>query len=149
MLFFQRAGILNRPAHRVHGHQGLPAEKVNFDVPPFAGALHHKVDGLFGCFKVHGHPVAGAEVPCGGEAVPAAQIADVGHVEAQGFDHRRLGQRHSRLRVDILVGGEQQPRVLQLPQLFPGVPDLFGRILGQLFQQLRRNTPPLPYRSIQ
>ena len=149
VLLLQRPGVLHGALYRVHGHQGLAAEEVHLDVPALAGLLHHPVDGLLGRFKVHGHAVAGAEVAGGGEAIAAAQVAVVGHVETQGLHHRLAGQLHGLLRVDILVVGEQQALVLKAPQLLPGLLQLLGGILGQLLGQrlrhLRGHGPLLPH----
>ena len=103
MLFFQRTGIVHRGLHRVHGHERLAAEEVHLDVPPGARALDHKVDGLFCRLHIHGHAVAGAEVACGGKAVFAAQIAVVGHMQAQGLDGRVLLHQRSRRRIDVVI----------------------------------------------
>ena len=134
MLFLQGAGVGHRLLHRVHGHEGLAAEEVDLNVPALARLLHHPVDGLLGGLGVHGHPVAGAEVAGAGEAVPAAQVAVVGHVEAQGLHHRLTGQLHGGLRVQIVVAGEQQTLVLESPQLLPGLLQLRRVILGQRLQ---------------
>ena len=91
-------------------------------------ALDGEFDGLAGHFLAHEGPVA-AEITGIGEAVAAPQVAVVGHMQAQGFQHRFVGEgiRHREVR------GEQQPGLLQVLQFVHGFVDvLFGIFPGKV-----------------
>ena len=131
LLLLDGAGVGHRLLHGLHGHEGLAAEEVHLDVSPGPGLLDHKVDGLLGGLHVHGHPVAGAKIARGGEAVLAPQVAVVGHVEAQGLDKGGLLHGSGLLPVDVVVLLKEEPLGGQAAQLLPRLLQRGGIVLGQ------------------
>ena len=142
VLLLHGAGVLHRLLHRVHGHERLPAEEVHLDVAPVAGLLDHKVDGLLGGLKVHGHAVAGAEVAGTREAVLAPQVTVVGHMEAQGLHQGLLLHGRGLLPVDVVVLLKEQALLRQAAQLLPRLLQGGGVVLGQPGRHLRRAVLP-------
>ena len=120
-LFFQGTGVFHSALHRIHRHERLPAKEINLDISTLSGFCHDPVDGPFGRFKVHGHPMASAEVACRGKTIFAPQVTVMRYMETKRLDHCRLGQGHSGLRIDVFVIRKEKALVLKTSQFLPSL----------------------------
>ena len=123
--FFPLAHIVHNVLHHGHVHQRFSAEQVQFQVVPLFAAGNGKFDGLPGHFLAHESPMA-PEVPGICKAVAAPQVAVVGHMEAQGFQHRFIGKgiRHRKVR------RKQQTGLLQFLEFVQGFSHVFRRVFA-------------------
>lgn len=79
--------------------QRLAAEKIDLNMGAMLRRFHEKIDGFLANLCAHQRATAAVSAAVG-EAVAAAQVAVVGHVQAEGFDDR-LGVRRKLTEIDV------------------------------------------------
>ena len=80
------AGIGHQLLDDVPVHEGLAAEEIHFQVVARAGVGDQIVQRLFAHLKGHESPFP-VEFALAGKAIGTAEIAGMGHMETEGFDH--------------------------------------------------------------
>ena len=104
--FFSFAHVFHNVLHHRVVHHRFPAKQIQFQVVALLATFDGKFHGLVSHFVAHQGTVT-AKVPGVGKAVPAAQVAVMGHMEAQGFQYRSFpeGIRYGEFRREQKASG--------------------------------------------